>query len=160
MPSSYTLFVTAAWPWNVNIHPEVTGASWEKQSLKIVQPIPQSPKRISLIHIIYTLLLDLVVLENVPQIVCFVAKKMWMHGKYRFWVSLLLFFFCLTALLWSPWSPPLHTPQRKFCDSAFCRAMASAATGRKVKQNRGRAAVDITEGSDISPFKWREKEEN
>lgn len=58
-----------------------------------------------------------------------------------------------------PWSPPSHTPQGKFCDSAFCRAMAFAVTGRKVKQNRGRAAVDITEGSDISPFKWGEKEE-
>lgn len=73
-------------------------------------------------------------------------------------VSLLLFFFCMTALWWSSFLGPLpHTPQGKFlaqpCDSDFYRAMASAVTGRKVKQNRGRAAVDITEGSDISPFK-------
>lgn len=72
-------------------------------------------------------------------------------------VSLLLLFLCLTALLWSFFLPPLpDTPKGKVlvqpCDSAFHRHMASAVTGRNEERNGGRAAVGITEGSDISPF--------
>lgn len=132
-----------------------------------VQLIPQSPKRISLLFMLSTLYFQ--TLQYVPQTVCFCSIENVNAWKIQVWGSvrafLLLFKFCLTALLWSSFLGLLpHTPQGKFlaqsCDSAFCRAMASAVTGRKLKQNRGRAAVDITEGSDISPLKWREKEES
>ena len=72
-------------------------------------------------------------------------------------VSFLLFFLCLNALLQSSFLAPLpNTPKRKVfaqpCDSAFRIQTASAVTGRREEENGSRAAVDITEDSDISLF--------
>lgn len=144
-------------------------AAYQAMVSEKVQTIPQSPHKVNCIDTVFFQTLNSLKVQHELGVLWCRQKEGVNEWKECILllvrVCFLLFLLCLTVLSWSLFLTPLPdtSNRRPWYNPLLCLSQthtASVVIGRKEEQYGGKAAVDTTEGSGISPLNQVEKEES